>query len=103
MSIFRSFFRMVLSFFVSLFLFLFLLVSFVAAQTACPSPGSVPNVSITFPSCVGNVCNFTQGSCSWGSVSGVSKFHLVITEVETGSVVLDQQVDASVLSSPFSV
>lgn len=102
MDIFPSF-RFVFSFFVVLFLFFFLPVPSVRAQTACPTPASVPNVSITFPSCVGNVCNFTQGSCSWGSVSGASKFHFVVTEVETNSVVLDQQVDASVLSSPFSV
>jgi len=72
------------------------------AQT-CPTPDQVPNVLVTYPSCVGNVCNFTQGSCSWGTVSGTTKNQVTITEVETGTVISDQQVDAATTNLAFPV
>lgn len=75
----------------------------VANAQSCQTPAQVQNVLVTYPSCVGDVCNFTQGNCSWGSVSGATANHVVITEVETGTTIMDQQLDVSVTSTVFSV
>jgi len=72
------------------------------AQT-CSVPSQVQNVSITFPSCTGDVCNFTQGSCAWNSVTGATQYQVTVTEVETGTTILTQQFDGSVTSTNFSV
>src|SRR5258708_5916344 len=53
------------------------------AYAQCSLPPQVQNVSVTFPNCVGNSCNFTQGSCTWGGVTGATKYQVTITEVET--------------------
>jgi hypothetical protein len=72
------------------------------AQT-CPIPAQVTNVAVIFPSCVGTVCNFTQGSCTWATVSGAINYKVMITDVETSAVVPNQQVDPANNSVIFSV
>lgn len=76
--------------------------SVVNAQT-CSPPAQVTNVAIIFPSCVGDVCNFTQGSCTWSTVAGATNYKVIITEVETGTVITNQQVGSTVTSIIFSV
>lgn len=72
-------------------------------DTSCPTPGQVQNVLVEFPNCEGDQCNFTQASCSWASVAGATKYQLKITEVESGAVVKDQQVEASITRDVFAV
>jgi hypothetical protein len=97
---------MIKSFFVFIFFIGFL--SFAANNTvvfaqSCTIPAQVSNVAITFPSCTGDVCNFTQGQCTWGSVSGATNYQVKITKTETNTVVSDQQVSSSTTSITFPV
>lgn len=75
----------------------------VAYAQTCTVPSQVPNVAITFPSCTGNNCDFTQGSCSWGAVTGATGYQVTITEVETNRSVQSQQVASSVTTNTFPV
>lgn len=75
----------------------------VVQQTSCPIPSQVQNVQVEFPNCVGDICNFTQASCSWGSVAGATKYQLKITQVESGETVRDEQVEAAVTKVEFPV
>ncbi len=75
----------------------------VAEAQSCSTPSQVTNVLVEFPSCVGDVCNFTQASCSWSSVSGASNYQLTVTEVETGSAVVSETVAASTTSRVFNI
>ncbi|HVZ66787.1 MAG TPA: hypothetical protein VG917_00835 [Patescibacteria group bacterium] len=74
----------------------------VAAQS-CPTPATPTGVLVEFPSCIGSQCNFTQAKCSWGSVSGAASYKLVVTEVETGTVVVNETPDAATTSKVFNV
>jgi len=75
----------------------------VSAQ-ACTTPAQVPNVEVEYPSCdaTGN-CNFTQASCSWGTVNGAANFQVTVTEVESGTTVYNQQVPAATLTVTFAI
>lgn len=77
----------------------------IPSETAqsCPTPAKVQNVLVEFPSCVGDVCNFTQASCSWNSVAGATKYQVKIFQVESTEVVKDEQVEAAVTRVQFSV
>lgn len=70
---------------------------------ACTVPAQVPNVAITFPSCNGSNCDFTQGSCSWGSVTDATGYQVTITEVETSRTIQSQQVASTVSTNTFPV
>src|SRR3989344_137684 len=70
---------------------------------SCPIPSQVQNVLVEFPNCVGDICNFTQASCSWSSVAGATKYQLKITQVESGEVVRDEQVEAAVTKVEFPI
>lgn len=72
-------------------------------QTSCPIPAQVQNVLVEFPNCVGDICNFTQASCSWGSVAGATRYQLKISQVESGEIVRDTQVDAAVTRVEFPI
>lgn len=72
-------------------------------QTSCPIPSQVQNVQVEFPNCVGDICNFTRASCSWGSVAGATKYQLKISQVESGEVVRDEQVEAAVTRVEFPI
>lgn len=74
----------------------------VLAQT-CATPAQVPNVQVSYPSCVGDQCNFTQAGCSWGAVTGASNYQVKATEVDTGTVVYNQTVAASVANVVFPI
>ncbi|HVT01485.1 MAG TPA: hypothetical protein VHE53_04625 [Patescibacteria group bacterium] len=74
-----------------------------AQAQACPTPSTPTNVLVEFPSCVGSQCNFTQAKCSWGSVSGATSYKLVVTEVESGTVVVNEQPSAGTTSKIFNV
>ena len=73
------------------------------AQQSCPVPAAVQNVQVEFPNCTGDICNFTEASCSWSSVAGATKYQLKITEVDTGRVVKDEQVEAAIIRTVFPI
>lgn len=74
----------------------------VNAQT-CPVPAQVTNVAVTFPSCVGDVCNFTQGSCTWSTVIDATNYKVIVTDIETGVIVTNQQINSATTSATFPV
>jgi hypothetical protein len=74
----------------------------VSAQT-CGTPPQVTGVEVTYPSCVGTQCNFTQAGCAWASVAEAANYQVTITETDTGTVVYNQQVPASTLSVTVSI
>jgi hypothetical protein len=76
--------------------------SIAEAQT-CSLPAQVTGVNITFPSCTGDVCNFTQGQCTWGNVSGATNYQVTVKVVETNATVATQQVSSSITSLTFPV
>lgn len=75
----------------------------VVQQTSCPTPAQVQNVQVEFPNCVGDICNFTQASCTWSSVAGATKYQLKISQVESGEAVRDEQVEAAVTRVEFPI
>ena len=75
----------------------------VVQQTSCPIPAQVQNVQVEFPNCVGDICNFTQASCSWSSVAGATKYQLKVSQVESGETVRDEQVEAAVTRVEFPI
>ncbi len=72
------------------------------AQT-CPAPGQVQNVLVEFPNCTGDVCNFTEASCTWGALAGATKYNVAITEAETNTNTKTEEVDASANRMTFPV
>lgn len=74
-----------------------------ADAQACTLPIVPQNVLVEFPGCVGTVCNFTQAKCSWGAVTGALRYQLTITEVETGTVIKNEQPSATTTNVIFSV
>lgn len=75
----------------------------VSIQQSCPTPAQVQNVQVEFPNCVGDICNFTQASCTWSSVSGATKYQLKISQVESGEVVRNEQIEAAVTKVEFPI
>ncbi len=74
-----------------------------STSQSCPTPAQVQNVQVEFPNCVGDVCNFTEASCSWTSVAGATKYQLKISQVESGEVVRNEQIEAAVTRVQFAV
>lgn len=94
-------------------IFLFAVIGFIAAKSslippqvqaqACATPAQVPSVLVSFPSCVGDQCNFTQASCSWGQVTDATSYQVKVTEVESGTIVFNQSETPSTPSVVFSI
>ena len=74
-----------------------------ALAESCPTPAQVTGVKIDFPYCVGSQCNFTQANCSWSTVAGATKYQVAVTEVETNTLVTNQQLAASVTNLVFNI
>ncbi len=75
----------------------------IQTQQSCPTPSIVQNVLVEFPNCNGDVCNFTEANCSWSSVAGATKYQLKISQVESGEVVKNEQVEAAVTKVVFPI
>lgn len=72
------------------------------AQT-CTTPAQVTNVEVSYPSCVGDQCNFTQAGCSWSAVVGAANYQVTATEVESGTVVYNQQIASTITNVSFAI
>lgn len=73
------------------------------AAASCATPSQVQNVRIDYPGCVGTQCNFTQATCSWAASTGAAKYQLTVTQVESGEVVKNEQVETSITNVTFAV
>jgi hypothetical protein len=75
------------------------------AQEACATPAQVAGVLVSYPACdaSGNNCNFTQAKCSWSASSDASKYQVTITEVDSNTVVYNQQVDSTTTSLAVAI
>lgn len=69
----------------------------------CTAPSQVQNVQVSYPACVGTQCDLNSLSCSWGAVTGATAYQVTITQVETGTVVYNQQVASSTTSVTQSI
>lgn len=70
---------------------------------ACTPPATPTNVKMKYPGCVGDQCNYTQASCSWGAVTDAVKYNLTITEVDSGQVTKTDTVTAPTVTYVFPV
>ncbi len=74
----------------------------------CPAPDAVQNVIIDYPNCtgqtVGSTCDYVTASCSWSPVTTASTYTVKVTEVETGTVVKNnEQQNSSTTKITFPV
>ena len=71
---------------------------------ACTTPAQVSKVLVSYPACdANNFCNFTQATCSWGAVLDAASYSVKATEVDTGTIVYNQSVAATVSNVIFSI
>ena len=85
-------------------LFIFIHPQLTFAQTpACQTPAAVTGVTVTYPDCSGSTCSFTTAGCSWNSATNASTYQIVVTEVDTGTQVTKQSVNASTTKLTFPV
>ncbi|OIP58061.1 MAG: hypothetical protein AUK12_01850 [Candidatus Levybacteria bacterium CG2_30_37_29] len=90
-------------------LFVFVFIGFlffktnVFAQSSCTTPGTPANVLITYPVCEGANCNFTQAQCTWEAATSVATYAIVVTEVDSGTIVKSETLASSVLTYTFAV
>lgn len=78
-------------------LFILLAVSFlfigarqVNAQ-ACSAPAVASGVTVDYPGCNGSSCDLTQASCSWDSQADATSYNITVTEVETGTIIKNNE------------
>lgn len=72
--------------------------------STCQTPGGVQNVRIDYPYCQGSACSSTQASCSWDAVTGAVSYTVKVTEIETGTIVKNNQIiTAPPLTLVFSI
>lgn len=68
--------------------------------STCQTPGGVQNVRIDYPYCQGSSCSSSQASCSWDAVSGAVSYTVKVTEIDTGTIVKNNQI---VTSPPLTI
>ena len=56
---------------------------------SCASVPSVMGVTVEYPGCTGNSCDFTKASCSWTALAQASSYRVTVSVVETGAVILN--------------
>lgn len=62
---------------------------------SCAAPAIATGVRVEFPGCNGTQCDLTQASCEWNSQSDASSFNVTVTEVETGTVIKNNESETS--------
>ena len=83
--------------------FLILSVGFFTPQAnaqTCSAPAAASGVTVEYPGCNGASCDLAQASCAWNSQSDASSYNVTVTEVETGTVIKNNE---SQLSSTTKV
>jgi hypothetical protein len=77
---------------------LFSLILFTPAQAqaqSCTAPATATGVTVEFPGCNGSSCDLTQASCAWNSQSDASSFNVTVTEVETNTIIKNNESNPS--------
>lgn len=67
---------------------------------ACSAPAVAAGVTVDYPGCNGQTCDLTQASCSWNSQADATSFNVTVTEVETGTIIKNNE---SVVASTTKV
>lgn len=62
---------------------------------SCPLPSVPTNILVEYPGCEGDNCSLVQASCSWGAVAGSTGYQVTITEVDTNTIVRNEQVSSN--------
>ena len=77
------------------FIFLFGIFGFAtvdqANAQACSAPAVASGVTVDYPGCNGSQCDLTQASCSWTSQGDASSYNVTVTEVETNTVIKNNE------------
>lgn len=81
-----------------LILFAVILFSFTpnsAYAQACTAPAAPTGVTVEYPNTNGGTADLTQASCSWNAQSDAASFNVTVTEVETGNLIKNNEVQTS--------
>lgn len=76
------------------FAFLFSRVDTANAQ-ACAAPATPTGVTVEYPGCNGSTCDAAQASCTWVAQSDAASYNVTVTEVETGTIVMNNESQTS--------
>ena len=68
----------------------------------CALPTQVTGVVVTYPYCDNGTCSYTQGKCSWDTLSGATGYNVIVTNIGTSAQVLNLPAYTST-SSAFPV
>lgn len=72
------------------FIFFGSFTSSVQAQS-CSAPAVATGVTVEYPGCNGSSCDLAQASCAWASQSDASSYNVTVTEVETGTIIKNNE------------
>ncbi len=67
---------------------------------ACAAPATPTGVTVEYPGCNGESCDLTTASCAWSTQADAASFNVTVTEVETGTIIIN---NASQTSSTAKV
>lgn len=70
---------------------------------ADPPPPAPQNVLVEYPSCEGTRCSFLSASCAWDPVTIAVNYQLKVTEVDTGTIIYNQNQGTSVSKIVFPI
>lgn len=62
-----------------------------ADAQACSAPAVASGVTVEYPGCNGSTCDLVQASCAWNSQADAASFNVTITEVETGTIIKNNE------------
>lgn len=62
---------------------------------ACAAPAVPTGVTVEYPGCNGESCDLTTASCAWNTQADAASFNVTVTEVETGTIVMNNESQVS--------
>jgi hypothetical protein len=66
-----------------------------AYSQTCTAPATPTGVQVEYPGCSGTDCDLAQASCKWDTQADASSYNLTITEVETSTIVKNNESEPS--------
>lgn len=66
-----------------------------AYSQTCIAPATPAGVQVEYPGCNGEDCDLAQASCKWDAQADASSYNLTVTEVETGTVIKNNESEAT--------
>lgn len=74
------------------------------AQNTCSQPTPVTNVKVSYPYINSSgQTSFVQAGCTWDAQAGAASYALTVTEVETTTIVMQQNVPAGTTAVSFNI